>query len=160
MFSLSWRKRCPNSPRTRMVHIYVHTKEFMMVSHSEHLRISTGRLMSHVGLEKLSSLLAKWRKSPSTYSPSEMRSCLDGFKEVLFHHLDEEVSNAARWQIYMVLLSSTTSCWLARWKLEEILYTRGDRKFASLTSPQPFSAIFYSFLVYQGCEGWQWRRKD
>lgn len=47
----------------------------------------------HDGLEKLSSLLAKWRKSPSTYSPSEMRSCLDGFREVLFHHLDEEVAD-------------------------------------------------------------------
>ncbi|EDR08837.1 uncharacterized protein LACBIDRAFT_249253, partial [Laccaria bicolor S238N-H82] len=47
----------------------------------------------HDGLEKLSSLLAKWRKSPSTYSPSEMRNCLDGFREVLFRHLDEEVSN-------------------------------------------------------------------
>lgn len=39
----------------------------------------------HDGLKELSSLLAKWRKSPSTYSPSEMRSCLDGFREVLFH---------------------------------------------------------------------------
>ena len=86
--------------------IYVHTKEFMMVS--EHPRISTMRLMSHVGLEKL---LAKWRKSPSTYSPSEMRSRLDGFREVLFHHLDEEVSSScSRWQIYAVLLSSTTGC--------------------------------------------------
>lgn len=57
--------------------------------------------MSHVGLEKLSSLLAKWRKSPSTYSPSEMRSCLDGFREVLFYHLDEEVSSSrSRWQMY------------------------------------------------------------
>jgi hypothetical protein len=77
-----------------MVHIYVHMKEFMMVSYSKHPRISTVRLMSHTGLERLSSLLAKWRKSPSTYSPSEMRSCLDGFREVLFHHLDEEVSGS------------------------------------------------------------------
>ena len=92
-----------------MVHIYVRTKEFMMVF--EHPRISTVRLMSHVGLERLSSLLAKWRKSPSTYSPSEMRSCLDGFRETLFHHLDEEVSSSRNhWQIYAVLLSSTTGC--------------------------------------------------
>jgi hypothetical protein len=43
------------------------------------------------GLEKLDGVVAKWKENPSTYSPTEMRACLDGFREVLFHHLDEEV---------------------------------------------------------------------
>ncbi|PPQ63997.1 hypothetical protein CVT24_009426 [Panaeolus cyanescens] len=45
----------------------------------------------HEGLESLGSLVKKWSKDPSHYSPNEMRQCLDGFREVLFHHLDEEV---------------------------------------------------------------------
>ncbi|KAF8345871.1 hypothetical protein F5887DRAFT_963905 [Amanita rubescens] len=45
----------------------------------------------HEGLEKLSSLVEKWRSDPKTYSPTEMRSCLDDFRPVLFQHLDEEV---------------------------------------------------------------------
>ena len=43
------------------------------------------------GLENLDTLIAKWKKDSSKYSPKEMRACLDGFREVLFHHLDEEV---------------------------------------------------------------------
>ncbi len=43
------------------------------------------------GLEALDKLVAKWKEAPSTYSPVEMKACLDGFREVLFHHLDEEV---------------------------------------------------------------------
>ncbi|KAJ7770194.1 hypothetical protein DFH07DRAFT_268458 [Mycena maculata] len=41
---------------------------------------------SHKGIHKGS-------KEPSTYSPTEMRACLDGFREVLFRHLDEEVND-------------------------------------------------------------------
>lgn len=43
------------------------------------------------GLEGLNSLLSKVGQNPSLYSPSEMRACLDSFKEVLFVHMDEEV---------------------------------------------------------------------
>jgi hypothetical protein len=43
------------------------------------------------GLSNLEKLVEKWTEAPSTYSPTEMRECLDGFREILFHHLDEEV---------------------------------------------------------------------
>ncbi|KAJ7188181.1 hemerythrin/HHE cation-binding motif-containing protein [Mycena filopes] len=45
----------------------------------------------HTGLEELTKLVHKYKKEPSTYSPAEMRACLDGFREVLFTHLDAEV---------------------------------------------------------------------
>jgi hypothetical protein len=48
------------------------------------LEISTGLvdLMGHV---------SKWRKNPNTYSPEEMKACLDQLSSVLFKHLDQEV---------------------------------------------------------------------
>jgi hypothetical protein len=45
------------------------------------------------GLLNLEKLVEKWTEAPSTYSPTEMRECLDGFREILFHHLDEEVGD-------------------------------------------------------------------
>lgn len=45
------------------------------------------------GLLNLEKLVEKWTEAPSTYSPTEMRACLDTFREVLFHHLDEEVGD-------------------------------------------------------------------
>lgn len=45
-----------------------------------------------IGLDKLAELLQKWNADPSTYSPTEMKECLDSWREVLFKHLDEEVS--------------------------------------------------------------------
>ncbi|KAF8161130.1 hypothetical protein B0H34DRAFT_367335 [Crassisporium funariophilum] len=47
----------------------------------------------HDGLARMEELVAKWSQEPSTYSPSDMRACLDGFRQVLFHHLDEEVAD-------------------------------------------------------------------
>ncbi|TFK44742.1 hemerythrin HHE cation binding domain-containing protein [Crucibulum laeve] len=47
----------------------------------------------HDGLENLDRLISKWTEDPKSYSPAEMRECLDGFREVLFHHLDEEVAD-------------------------------------------------------------------
>jgi len=47
----------------------------------------------HDGLEDLSTLLTKWTSDPKTYSPTEMKHCLDGFRDVLFKHLDEEVAD-------------------------------------------------------------------
>ncbi|KAF7315619.1 Hemerythrin domain-containing protein [Mycena indigotica] len=47
----------------------------------------------HQGLDQLATLVSKFKKEPSTYSPDEMRACLDGFREVLFRHLDQEVSD-------------------------------------------------------------------
>lgn len=43
------------------------------------------------GLDALEKLVTKWKENTSSYSPVEMRACLDTFREVLFHHLDEEV---------------------------------------------------------------------
>lgn len=44
-----------------------------------------------VGLDDLAALIKKWTGDPASYSPDEMRACLDGWREVLFRHLDEEV---------------------------------------------------------------------
>ncbi|PPQ67260.1 hypothetical protein CVT25_005844 [Psilocybe cyanescens] len=44
----------------------------------------------HEGLDRLGALVKKWTSAPSEYSPDEMRACLDSFRDVLFHHLDEE----------------------------------------------------------------------
>lgn len=48
------------------------------------------------GLDRLGALVKKWSNAPSEYSPDEMRACLDSFKDVLFHHLDEEARNHIR----------------------------------------------------------------
>ncbi|KAJ6593952.1 hypothetical protein B0H19DRAFT_1056357 [Mycena capillaripes] len=47
----------------------------------------------HKGLEELSTLVHKFKKEPSTYSPTEMQACLDSFRDVLFTHLDAEVND-------------------------------------------------------------------
>ncbi|KAF5370877.1 hypothetical protein D9758_002041 [Tetrapyrgos nigripes] len=47
----------------------------------------------HDGLESLASLVSKYKLDPTTYSPTEMRACLDSFREVLFTHLDQEVAD-------------------------------------------------------------------
>ncbi|KAF9566727.1 hypothetical protein CPC08DRAFT_703693 [Agrocybe pediades] len=47
----------------------------------------------HEGLERLQKLVRTWKDSPSTYSPTEMRECLDSFRDVLFKHLDQEVED-------------------------------------------------------------------
>ncbi|KIJ50408.1 hypothetical protein M422DRAFT_224736 [Sphaerobolus stellatus SS14] len=45
----------------------------------------------HDGLDALAALITRFRQEPNTYSPVELRSCLDGFREPLMTHLDEEV---------------------------------------------------------------------
>ncbi|KAI0769706.1 hypothetical protein BD413DRAFT_627612 [Trametes elegans] len=47
----------------------------------------------HHGLDDLTALLRKWLDEPSKYDPREMRACLDSWREVLFNHLDQEVSD-------------------------------------------------------------------
>lgn len=47
----------------------------------------------HEGLDKLSDLIKRWSSEPSTYSPAELKTCLDGFRGVLFRHLDDEVAD-------------------------------------------------------------------
>ena len=66
-----------------------------------------------IGIEELTKLVRKWIDAPSTYNPEEMRACLDSWREVLFSHLDQEVSGLillavfVRWET--VLLPSPTS---------------------------------------------------
>jgi hypothetical protein len=43
------------------------------------------------GLDTLSELAKKFTAEPSSYSPQELRACLNGFRQVLFEHLDQEV---------------------------------------------------------------------
>ncbi|KIY73083.1 hypothetical protein CYLTODRAFT_387548 [Cylindrobasidium torrendii FP15055 ss-10] len=73
-------------------HIFpVLAKKMPAFQHNEeHLKSHEG---IHDGLEKLKTLLHKWKLDPKSYSPEEMRGCLDGFREVLFRHLDDEVKD-------------------------------------------------------------------
>ncbi|KAF8514969.1 hemerythrin/HHE cation-binding motif-containing protein [Gautieria morchelliformis] len=45
----------------------------------------------HDGLDALTALIARFHSSLPSYSPTEFRACLDGFRDVLTRHLDEEV---------------------------------------------------------------------
>ncbi|KZT42528.1 hypothetical protein SISSUDRAFT_50964 [Sistotremastrum suecicum HHB10207 ss-3] len=47
----------------------------------------------HDGLDRLSLLIAKYSEDNTKYSPTEFRSCLESFRDVLFAHLDEEVAD-------------------------------------------------------------------
>ncbi|GJJ06843.1 hypothetical protein Clacol_001039 [Clathrus columnatus] len=47
----------------------------------------------HDGLEELGKIIRKVYDDQSTYSPSELRACMDGFREPLMRHLDEEVND-------------------------------------------------------------------
>ncbi|KAI0743520.1 hypothetical protein C8Q80DRAFT_1181703 [Daedaleopsis nitida] len=47
----------------------------------------------HHGVDELTKKVRKWFDEPSTYSPEEMRTCLDSWREVLFNHLDQEVKD-------------------------------------------------------------------
>ena len=44
------------------------------------------------GIEELTKLVRKFLDEPSSYKPEEMRACLDSWREVLFNHLNQEVS--------------------------------------------------------------------
>ncbi|KAJ7737780.1 hypothetical protein DFH07DRAFT_905700 [Mycena maculata] len=65
-------------------------QQFSVETDGEHLASHKG---IHEGLEALAALVEKFKKEPSMYSPTEMRVCLDGFREVLFRHLDAEVND-------------------------------------------------------------------
>ena len=67
-----------------------------------------------IGIDELTKLVQKWIDEPSTYNPEEMRACLDSWREVLFSHLDQEVSGVelaafVRWET--VLIPSPTWPW-------------------------------------------------
>ncbi|KAF9529354.1 hypothetical protein CPB83DRAFT_852521 [Crepidotus variabilis] len=47
----------------------------------------------HQGLVNLMALVSKFEEDQTSYSPVEMRACLDSFRDVLFNHLDEEVED-------------------------------------------------------------------
>ncbi|KAF9062112.1 hypothetical protein BDP27DRAFT_1337037 [Rhodocollybia butyracea] len=65
-------------------------KQFSTESDGEHLASHKG---IHDGLQSLKSLIHKCKADPTSYSPTEMRACLDNFREVLFSHLDQEVQD-------------------------------------------------------------------
>ncbi|KAI0733188.1 hypothetical protein C8Q72DRAFT_950055 [Fomitopsis betulina] len=62
----------------------------------------------HDGLDRLSALISGWSKDAKTYSPVEMRSCLDSWRTILFEHLDEEVRDLSAENMQK------------HWKLEEL----------------------------------------
>lgn len=73
------------------------------------------RVLHCIGLEDLEKVVAKWKADPSKYSPTEMRACLDGFKDVLFQHLDEEVRTLLPFAQRCLL----TFCWV-RLQVEDL----------------------------------------
>jgi len=57
---------------------------------AEHLESHKG---IHDGIARLAVLLSKYRSKPASYSSTEMKECLDSWREVLYRHLDEEVAD-------------------------------------------------------------------
>ncbi|KAF5386220.1 hypothetical protein D9615_002232 [Tricholomella constricta] len=47
----------------------------------------------HDALQSLLRHVAKWRKDPTTYSPTEMKAALEKLAGVRFEHLDQEVED-------------------------------------------------------------------
>jgi len=47
----------------------------------------------HDGLDALAVIIKRVKEDPSSYSPADLRACLDGFREPLMTHLDEEVQD-------------------------------------------------------------------
>lgn len=47
----------------------------------------------HDGLDALGDIMKRVYADQTTYSPTELRACLDGFREPLLRHLDEEVND-------------------------------------------------------------------
>ncbi|KAJ3896890.1 hypothetical protein GG344DRAFT_61038 [Lentinula edodes] len=64
-------------------------KRMKQFSESEGLHLESHKGI-HDGLERLKTLVQQYRSGPHTYNPTEMRACLDSFREVLFSHLDQE----------------------------------------------------------------------
>ena len=66
-----------------------------------------------IGIEELTKLVRKWIDEPSKYNPEVMRACLDSWREVLFSHLDQEVSSDIQFAALVrwggVTISSSTS---------------------------------------------------
>lgn len=44
-----------------------------------------------IGLDAIHALITRFKAEPSSYSPDELRACMDSFREPLLTHLDEEV---------------------------------------------------------------------
>jgi hypothetical protein len=79
------------------------------------------------GLDDLAALVHKYTQEPSSYSPTEMRACLDGFKDVLFSHLDEEV-NVSQPIDHFSHYITIVGCGLEWQQLEEVLHLGGGGK--------------------------------
>src|ERR1700720_740167 len=82
-------KRMPQFKAEHLeAHQGIHEGEYAILS----LTLSSGPLFSHLlGLNRLKALLSKYESNSSSYSPAEMKACMDSWREVLFKHLDQEV---------------------------------------------------------------------
>ncbi|THU95640.1 hypothetical protein K435DRAFT_966293 [Dendrothele bispora CBS 962.96] len=67
-------------------------KEFSKDAQGGHDHLASHKAI-HDGIENLGTLISKYKADPTTYSPSEMRTCLDNWRGSLFNHLDEEVAD-------------------------------------------------------------------
>jgi len=63
----------------------------------------------HAGLDKYDAFVKEALENTSSYNPATLRAIMDGFKEVLFRHLDEEVQDL-----------QADSMKAAGWSLQEI----------------------------------------
>ncbi|TDL24877.1 hypothetical protein BD410DRAFT_744576 [Rickenella mellea] len=62
----------------------------------------------HKGLDRLGALTKTYREDPTSFSPEEVRKCLESFKDVLMRHMDDEVKDLGAENMKKY------------WKLEEI----------------------------------------
>jgi len=62
-----------------------------------HRYIYIEALIFDAGIARLAVLLSKYRSKPASYSSTEMKECLDSWREVLYRHLDEEVRRLLRY---------------------------------------------------------------
>ncbi|BEJ12654.1 hypothetical protein CspHIS471_0211140 [Cutaneotrichosporon sp. HIS471] len=54
----------------------------------------------HRGLDKYDAVLERARRDPDGYDGKELREVMDGFREVLFNHLEEEVRDLGAESVY------------------------------------------------------------
>jgi len=99
-FSNSWSWPYPHLEGLTFHHTIEETQLFPFLAqriesfdHSKGGKHLESHAAIHRGLDNLAKLVEKYKKEPSSYSPTEMRSCFDSFKDVLFHHLDDEVAD-------------------------------------------------------------------
>jgi hypothetical protein len=85
-------ERMPQFKREHLEsHKGIHDGEYPALPHCYMQFVFYCNLLSNAGLDRLEALVSKYKSNTSLYSPTDMRACLDSWREVLFRHLDEEV---------------------------------------------------------------------